>query len=117
VLGEARERLKRTDTSLLTATLILAALYFARAVFIPLALAGLLAFLLTPAARWLERRGARRTPAGLLVIFVALAGTAALGWVTPGRASYAEPEVLTATHMKCRTISFLLNSQNIILYS
>jgi predicted PurR-regulated permease PerM len=85
VLGEARERLKRTDTSLLTATLILAALYFARAVFVPLALAGLLAFLLRPAASWLERRGARRTPAGLLVIFIALAGTAALGWVTLGQ--------------------------------
>src|ERR1700753_853982 len=32
-------------------------------------------------------------------------------------ASQHQPEVLTATHMKCRIISHLLTSKNIILYS
>lgn len=82
---EVRGRWKSADGSLITAALILAALYLARAVFIPLALAGLLAFVLTPAASWLERRRVGRTPAALFVIFVSLAGTVALGWMVLGQ--------------------------------
>lgn len=35
MLGEVRERMKRTDSSLVTGTFVVAALYFARAVLIP----------------------------------------------------------------------------------
>ena len=70
---------------MITGILVVAVLYFAREVFIPLALAGLLAFLLTPAAARLERWRVRRTPAALLVIFLTLAGIAATGWVVLGQ--------------------------------
>src|SRR4030095_8849224 len=50
---------------------ILALLYWAKAVVIPVALAILLSFLLTPLVNALRRRGLGRTPAALLVVVVA----------------------------------------------
>jgi predicted PurR-regulated permease PerM/GAF domain-containing protein len=85
VLSEARENLKHPDSTLLTGILIVVALYFAREVFVPLALAGLIAFVLAPAANRLERLGMRRTPAALLVIILSLATVAVLGWVLLGQ--------------------------------
>lgn len=85
MLSEARDKLKRTDGKLVTGILVIAVLYFARDVFIPLALAGLLAFLLAPAATRLERWGVNRILAALLVILLSLAGTAVLGWVVLGQ--------------------------------
>jgi predicted PurR-regulated permease PerM/GAF domain-containing protein len=85
MLSEARENLKHPDSALLTGILIVVVLYFAREVFVPLALAALIAFVLAPAANWLERRGMRRTPAALLVIILSLATVAVLGWVLLGQ--------------------------------
>src|SRR5262245_40936126 len=65
---------------LVTATVI-AILYFAREVFVPITLAVLLSFLLAPAVRWLRRlRVGRVTAVGFTVIiaFVAFAGFAAV---------------------------------------
>lgn len=59
----------------------MAALYFGREVFVPLALAGLLSFLLVPASILLERWGLPRAFASLLVVFLSLASVATLGWV------------------------------------
>jgi predicted PurR-regulated permease PerM len=50
---------------------IVAALYFARVVFIPLAVAILLTFVLAPPARLLRRWGLPRVPAALIVVVVA----------------------------------------------
>ena len=47
---------------------IVAALYFARAVFIPLAVAILLTFILAPPARLLRRWGLPHVPASLTVV-------------------------------------------------
>jgi predicted PurR-regulated permease PerM/GAF domain-containing protein len=85
LLSESREKLKVPDTSLLTAVLVMAVLYFGREVFVPLALAALLSFLLVPASALLERLGIRRAPAALIVVFVSLAAIAALGWVMLGQ--------------------------------
>jgi predicted PurR-regulated permease PerM len=86
VLNEARENLKHhPDSALLTGILIVVALYFAREVFVPLALAALIAFVLAPAANRLERCGIKRTPAALLVIVLSLATVAVLGWVLLGQ--------------------------------
>jgi predicted PurR-regulated permease PerM/GAF domain-containing protein len=85
VLSEAHENLKRPDSALLTGILIVVVLYFAREVFVPLALAALIAFVLAPAANRLERFGMRRTPAALLVIVLSLATVAFLGWVLMGQ--------------------------------
>ena len=51
-------------------TLITATLYWARAVLIPVALAILLAFLLTPIVTALQRRGLGRVPIRCHVVFV-----------------------------------------------
>src|SRR5215470_10533277 len=61
--------------------LVIASLYWARAVFVPLALALMLTFLLQPVVAALHRRGLGYAPAaGLVVILLALAiGT--IGWV------------------------------------
>jgi predicted PurR-regulated permease PerM/GAF domain-containing protein len=85
VLGETGETLKRTDSAFFTGILVVAVLYFAREVFVPLALAGLIAFVLAPGAQRLERLGMKRTPAALLVILLSLAGMAVLGWVLLGQ--------------------------------
>ena len=58
-----------------------AALYFARDVLIPLALAVLVSFLLAPVAERLERAGLPRVPAVLVVFVGLLAVVAVLGWV------------------------------------
>ena len=63
----------------------MAALYFGREVFVPLALAALLSFLLVPASALLERWGIRRGPAALIVVFVSLAAIASLTWVMLGQ--------------------------------
>ncbi len=61
---------------LLSGTVIVSALvallYWAQIVFIPLALAVLMTFLLTPVVRGLERRGLGRTPSVLLVMLITL---------------------------------------------
>ena len=85
MLSEARDTLKRNDSALMTAILVVAVLYFAREVFVPLALAGLIAFVLAPGALRLERWGMKRTPAALLVILFSLAGVAVVGWVLLGQ--------------------------------
>ena len=56
---------------LLTVLGIVGALYFAKAVFIPLALAVLLTFVLAPPARLLRQWGLSRVPAALIVVLVA----------------------------------------------
>ncbi len=85
MLSEARESLKRPDSALMTGILVVVVLYFAREVFVPLALAALIAFVLAPAANRLERCGIKRTPAALLVIILSLAAVAVLGWVLLGQ--------------------------------
>ena len=67
--------------TVLTAGVIIAALYFAREIFVPIALAVLLSFLLAPAVRRLRRIGAGRIAAvgtTVLVAFVAIFGFAAI---------------------------------------
>jgi predicted PurR-regulated permease PerM len=82
---DVREALKPASSSLLTIVLVMAALYFGREVFVPLALAALLSFLLVPASIRLERWGLPRAVASLLVVFLSLASVATLGWVMLGQ--------------------------------
>lgn len=82
---ERQDRRKSPYNRLAGVILAVAILYFGREVFIPLALAGLLAFLLAPIATRLERTGLPRTPAVLLVITLSLAAVSALGWVVLGQ--------------------------------
>jgi predicted PurR-regulated permease PerM len=72
---------QRTFYGLATLLLVVAALYWARSVLLPLALAALFAFILTPAVMWLERHHFRRLPAVLVVTLLVFAAVIGLGYV------------------------------------
>lgn len=65
--------------------LAIAMLYFGRQIFIPLALALVLGFLLTPLVSLLERLRMGRIPAVLVVLIFCFALTAGIGWVVAGQ--------------------------------
>jgi predicted PurR-regulated permease PerM len=60
--------------------LIIAALYWAHAVFIPVALALLLTFLVNPVVSVLQGRGLGRTPAVILVVILMFSLLGGIGW-------------------------------------
>lgn len=66
--------------ALLTGVVVVATLYFAKVVVVPIALALLFAFLLTTPVTWLQRIRVHRVPAALLVLTLAVAGVGAVGW-------------------------------------
>jgi predicted PurR-regulated permease PerM len=66
---------------LATLSLVTVALWWAQKVLIPVALAMLLAFVLTPVVNWLQRRGLGRTPAAVVAVLFALALVAGVGVV------------------------------------
>jgi predicted PurR-regulated permease PerM len=61
--------------------LVIAALYWAQAVLIPVALALLLTFLLSPVVNGVERIGLARIPAVILVVLLTFLVVAAIGWI------------------------------------
>jgi predicted PurR-regulated permease PerM len=74
-------RLLKPFIVLATVALTVVALYWARMVFIPLALAVLFAFILTPPVVWLRRKGVPRWPAALFVTAVACVLVVAACWI------------------------------------
>jgi predicted PurR-regulated permease PerM len=91
---------------LVTATVI-AILYFAREVFVPITLAILLSFLLAPAVRWLRRLRVGRVPAvGLTVLlaFMAIAGFAAVVGEEVSSLAQQLPEYSYNLHTKIRSL-------------
>src|SRR5436305_485637 len=60
---------------------VVAALFFAREVLVPLALAMLLSFLFTPVVRWLEKLKLSRAPAVLIVVTVAVIAVGLVGYM------------------------------------
>jgi hypothetical protein len=64
-----------------TIFVVVAALYFAQPVLMPLALAVLLSFLLAPLCNRLERAGLHRIPSVLVVFTIMLLLVAVVGWV------------------------------------
>ena len=66
---------------LTTVVLIIASLYWAQAVLIPIAVSILLTFLLTPVADSLERLGLGRVFSVVLIVILAFSFLAAVGWI------------------------------------
>src|SRR5579883_1780055 len=66
---------------LLGLVLVIACLYWARQILIPIALAILLSFILTPAVSALQRRGLGRIPSVLLVVLLAFVLLGGIAWV------------------------------------
>src|SRR3954451_9232401 len=75
--------------------LVVAILYFAQEVLIPVALAMLLSFLLAPLVRGLERRRLGRIPSVLIVVIACFAAIGTLGYVV-GRPVFALAENVDA---------------------
>src|ERR1039457_1539528 len=67
-----------------TIALVIVALYFGREVLIPLALAVILTFLLTPIVRRLEKLRLGRIPAVLLVLLIGFTAIGTVGWLATG---------------------------------
>src|SRR5437763_1735199 len=66
---------------LMTIAIVIAALYYGRAVLIPFALALLLSFLLAPPVSWLERLRLGRAPSVVLVMVLAFSALGGLLWL------------------------------------
>jgi predicted PurR-regulated permease PerM len=66
--------------TLVGVVVVIAGLYFGRSLLIPLALAVVLAFFLTPIVALLEKCRLRRTPSVIVVLILSFALTAAFGW-------------------------------------
>src|SRR5580704_3363174 len=60
---------------------VIAVLYLAREIFIPLAFAITLTLILTPAVTWLRKIHLGRVPSVLLVMMISIAVTGGIGWV------------------------------------
>jgi predicted PurR-regulated permease PerM len=60
---------------------VVGVLYMARELLIPLAFAVTLSLILAPPIAWLQKLRMGRIPAALVVMVVAIAGTAAIGWM------------------------------------
>jgi predicted PurR-regulated permease PerM len=83
VLGRSRPTSGRLPSLIAVATfiLIIASLYWAQAVLIPIALSIMLTFLLSPVASASERIGLGRLPSVLLIVVLTFSLLAAIGWV------------------------------------
>ena len=66
---------------LASVVLVIGSLYWARAVFVPLALSLMLTFLLQPVVAMLHRRGLGYAPAAVLVVLLLALLIGAIGWV------------------------------------
>jgi predicted PurR-regulated permease PerM len=71
--------------TLIAIVVVIVGLYFGRQVLIPLALAGVLSFLLTPLVGLLQKCRLGRVPAVLVVLTLALALVSSLAWVVTGQ--------------------------------
>ena len=102
------ERAPRTDlASLLTAVTCIAALYFGRAILMPLALALLVSFAMAPLVRKLERLRLGRAPAVIAVCLGIGAVAIGVGWVVgqqAGRLADEIPQYRTILREKVREL-------------
>src|SRR5215469_11429677 len=77
----------------LTLGLVIAALYFARQVFVPFALAVLLSFLLAPVVRWLRRVRVGRVTAVAMTVALAFLAILGFGVIIAEEMSQLGPEL------------------------
>ena len=79
--GAGWQRAVITLTGTVVGVVVIATLYWAQSVFIPVALAGFLTFLLSPFVTWFRQRGLPRTPAVILVVLCAATALGGVGWL------------------------------------
>jgi predicted PurR-regulated permease PerM len=100
------------SSRLLTLTafaVLIVGLYFGRQVLIPLALAVVFAFLLTPVVGWLEKCRLGRVPAALGVLVLAFMLVAFIGWMVSGQLMNVVdqfPSYQSNIHSKIQALKF-----------
>ncbi len=77
---------------------VIASMGLAAEVLKPLALSVLLAFALSPFARFFERRGLPRVPAVVLTVLIALGGLSAVGYVVAGQLDHLASDLTDPAH-------------------
>ena len=82
-----------TAASLVSAAVLVAILYWAQAVLIPIALAALITFMLSPLVTHLHRWGLPRFPAVILVVLVAATVVAGVGYVVTSQVTQLANEI------------------------
>ncbi len=78
---------------LVASTVVVAALYLAKGVLVPLTLAVLLSFLLSPVCDWFERRRLGRVPAVLLTAFLGFAVLGIAAWTAAVQMTALAPKM------------------------
>jgi predicted PurR-regulated permease PerM len=79
--------------TLASTAVVIAALYMAKSLLVPLTLAVLLTFLLMPVCDWLERRGLGRIPAVLTTAVLGFTILGILAWITVVQMSHLSPKI------------------------
>ncbi|HEY5566751.1 MAG TPA: AI-2E family transporter [Gammaproteobacteria bacterium] len=79
--------------TLASIAVLVAALYLAKGVLVPLTLAVLLSFLLSPVCDWLERRRLGRVPAVLVTAVLGFTVLGAAAWTSTLQMSYLVPKI------------------------
>jgi predicted PurR-regulated permease PerM len=85
LLHSASSAASSKSSLFLTVALTIATLYFGRQIFIPLASAVVLSFVLTPVVALVERTRMGRAPAVVVVLVLCFALTAVTGWIAAGQ--------------------------------
>ena len=80
-------------TGTVVGVVVVSCLYWAQTVFIPVALAVFLTFLLAPLVTALQRRGLRRLPSVMLVVLLAAAVLGGVVWVVTAQVTSLASEV------------------------
>lgn len=79
--------------TLASIAVVIASVYLAKGVLVPLTLAVLLSFLLTPVCDWLERRHLRRIPAVLITATLGFAVLGTVAWTAVVQMSNLAPNM------------------------
>ncbi len=88
------EIVKSSRMSMLASTaVVIAALYMAKSLLIPLTLAVLLSFLLMPVCDWLERRRLRRIPAVLVTAVLGFTLLGVVAWIAVVQMTHLAPKI------------------------
>ena len=86
-VGAGWQRAIVTLTGTVVGVVVVGTLYWAQAVFIPVALAGFLTFLLSPLVNRLRQRGLPRTPSVIVVVLLAATVLGGVGWLVTDQIS------------------------------
>lgn len=85
-------------STLVSVAIVVASLYLARSILIPLTLATLLSFMLSPLCHWLETKRIGRVPAVLLTAFLGFSVIGIMIWMAVVQIIHLEPQLPAYKH-------------------